>query len=230
MNLGKENVSCMPPAMDGSNTPYSKEELEKKISKIHIHLGAYEYDEAVKLSNKVLARHPNNCKALEMRASVATEMSDFNSALCFLNKAIAAEPFSGYSKYLAKAQISTDETALQCYQKAIELIKLSISQRSASKSYEDDESMDIDHDANEESTSNKEDEDETSLESDLSSVFCSIAELYLTDLCDEATAEESCINAIKEAVKADPSNAEAHITKVSFDKIFLILFYICMLL
>merc|ERR1711962_1478573 len=51
---------------------------------------------------------------------------------------------------------------------------------------------------------------------ELSTTFCSIAELFMTDLCDEETAEEQCKSSINKAIEADPSNPEAYQQMASF--------------
>lgn len=54
------------------------------------------------------------------------------------------------------------------------------------------------------------------LKRDTSSAFCSVADLYMTDLCDEPDAESECSNAIENALKADETNPEAWQTKARF--------------
>lgn len=48
---------------------------------------------------------------------------------------------------------------------------------------------------------------------DISSAFCSLAELYMTDLCDEQDAETTCRNYIDRAIAADDKNPEAYKSK-----------------
>lgn len=43
----------------------------------------------------------------------------------------------------------------------------------------------------------------------LSNAICSVAELYMTDLCDEENAEEECQSCIQRSIDADKSNPEA---------------------
>ena len=50
-------------------------------------------------------------------------------------------------------------------------------------------------------------------EREMSNAFCAIAELFMTDLCDEKEAETECGNAVDDAVKSDPGNPEAFQTK-----------------
>jgi hypothetical protein len=45
--------------------------------------------------------------------------------------------------------------------------------------------------------------------SEISTAFCSVAELYLTDLCDQDGAQEACINCAERALQFDPRNVQA---------------------
>jgi tetratricopeptide (TPR) repeat protein len=49
----------------------------------------------------------------------------------------------------------------------------------------------------------------------ISSVYCSIAELYQTDLCELPEAEQKCEEAVRMALEADPQNPEAYQTQAS---------------
>lgn len=204
------------------NKTMNAQDIKADINQIDNHLAAYEYEEALKLSLIVLGKNPNNAKVLEMRATVATEMSDFDTALKYLNKAIVAEPSSGYSKYLAKAQLLSGNYSLESYKKAIEIIKINQQPTSiqSNGAKNNDESMEVESTSPEENIPDEshvnieEYKEEHSLERDLSSIYCSIAELYLTDLCDESDAESCCTAAIKSAMETDPTNAEAPIVKV----------------
>lgn len=44
----------------------------------------------------------------------------------------------------------------------------------------------------------------------VSTAYCSVAELFMTDLCDEEEAEEECRRSITKAIEADPTNPEAY--------------------
>ena len=51
---------------------------------------------------------------------------------------------------------------------------------------------------------------------ELSTAFCAVAELYMTDLCDVPDAETECLAAIERGCSADPTNPEALQTKARF--------------
>ena len=83
------------------------------------------------------------------------------------------------------AQLFTGEESLQLYTKGIQILT------SARHSETDDE------------VKAKE------LSRSLSNAICSVAELYMTDLCDEENAEEECQSCIQRSIDADKSNPEA---------------------
>ena len=67
--------------------------------------------------------------------------------------------------------------------------------------------------------SRNQEKDETKIKElsrSISNAFCSVAELFMTDLCDEDDAEEECQKCIQEAIDADKENPEALQTKARY--------------
>ncbi|XP_068223940.1 uncharacterized protein [Palaemon carinicauda] len=56
----------------------------------------------------------------------------------------------------------------------------------------------------------------SSLVHQMSSAYCSVAELFMTDLCDEEDAETQCQTNISKAIEVDPSNPEAYQSMASY--------------
>jgi len=50
----------------------------------------------------------------------------------------------------------------------------------------------------------------------LSEAYCNVAELYMTDLCQEKNAQSSCERSVEAALEADRTNAGAYIVATSF--------------
>ena len=50
----------------------------------------------------------------------------------------------------------------------------------------------------------------------VSSALCAVAELFMTDLCDEPDAEENCQKSFQAAIAADQENPEAWQTKARY--------------
>ncbi|KAH7962711.1 hypothetical protein HPB52_017596 [Rhipicephalus sanguineus] len=50
----------------------------------------------------------------------------------------------------------------------------------------------------------------------LSSAYCAMAEIYMTDCCDEEDAEQQCSEFVQKSIQADPSNPEAFQAQANF--------------
>ncbi len=61
--------------------------------------------------------------------------------------------------------------------------------------------------------------DNVELKHDLSTAYCAVADLYMTDLCDEAEAEVEVTKAIESAIQAEETNPEALQTKARLELI-----------
>ena len=60
---------------------------------------------------------------------------------------------------------------------------------------------------------NLESEQSKETRKELASAFCAIAELYMTDLCDNPEAEHECSESVRKAIEADAKSPEAWQTK-----------------
>ncbi|CAG0916401.1 unnamed protein product [Notodromas monacha] len=182
--------------------PPSTAALLKKVNEC---LDAFQYELAKKFSQRSVESDPNNLEALEMHAVVLTECGDVDGAKVFYEKTIALKPDEGYSKYLGHAQLVDGIESLNSYSKAILLMEKALADI-------DDSSENSDEDDREEG----ENLSGTQLKTQLSSAHCSIAELFMTDLCDEPEAEGECKKHINQAIERDPKNPEGYQLMASF--------------
>ena len=97
--------------------------------------------------------------------------------------------------------------SLELYNKAIEIIT-NIAKEIESSSNKD---IQIDPKAEQKIANSPQ-----TLKQELSNSFCAVAELWMTDLCDESEAEHECDSNINKAIEADDSNPEAWQTKARF--------------
>lgn len=118
------------------------------------------------------------------------QAGDVENAKHCLGRAVTVQPDEGYRKFLSLAQLFDGQQSLQLYRQGIDII---------SKQQQASEGSDLSR--------------------DLSSTFCAIADLFMTDLCDEGDAESECTKAIESAVKADEKNPEAWQTKARLELI-----------
>ncbi len=104
-----------------------------------------------------------------------------------LGRAVTVQPNEGHSKFFSLAQLFEGQESLQLYRQGIKII--------------------------ESSSSTDADSSEKETKKELSNAYCAIAELYMTDLCDEDVAEKECEDCIRKSVEACDENPEAWQTK-----------------
>ncbi len=167
------------------SAPYTLDQVLDKGDEL---LDSYQYDVAQKFIHRALEMNPDSVRALQMAATILLEAGDVESAKHCLGRAVAVEPETGHGKYFSLAQIFGGREALQLYQKGIEIAART---RDATK----------------------EEEKLREISRELSNGLCSVAELYMTDLCDEEEAERECEAAVFKATEADNANPEAWQTK-----------------
>ncbi|KAJ8288432.1 hypothetical protein COCON_G00010910 [Conger conger] len=106
---------------------------------------------------------------------------------------VELSPEEGHSKYMYLGQIHTGVEAVQYFSKGIEVMLNTLEERTHSA---EGAAAASDHDA--ELTGK-----------DVSVAFCSVAEIFFTDLCMEEGAADKCKEAIERALQYDPDNPEA---------------------
>lgn len=126
-------------------------------------------------------------------------MGDGDGAKRCLGRAITVAPESGHGKYLSLAQLLEGREALGLYEKGMQLIRT----RLQDGGLEEPDPAAV----------GPERLKLQGLRRELSNCHCAVAELYMTDLCDEAEAEAECGANVDAAVAVDPDNPEAWQTK-----------------
>ncbi|XP_054712436.1 uncharacterized protein LOC129222042 isoform X2 [Uloborus diversus] len=165
-------------------------EVNVLIEEAESAIDTFNYDEADSKLTEVLKINPDDTKALEMLASVYIEQCKWFEVENLLKHCIEIAPSVGYSKFFSMAQLCNGKEALENYLKGVEIIEKELE--------------------NVENILPSEEKNKPSLQRNLSDAYCSIAEIYMTDCCDEENAEENCANAINYAMKVDPSNPDAY--------------------
>ncbi len=153
----------------------------------------FRYDEALEVCSRILAQDPRHIGGLLMKATVAIDQGKVEEAVQILNEAIAIEPEDGFEKYTALAQLSVGDDALRLFEKAVAILtRIAASLRGE----EEEDGCGVG-------------EDELLVRAELSSIYCSMADLYLTDLCFHEAADVKCEELIGRAMEMVPSNYEA---------------------
>ena len=162
------------------------EQAEKSMENFQIEL-------AEKFCRRALQVDPRNVEALEMTATVLQELGQSEEARQLLQHAIELEPDTGHAKYLALGQTLAGREAFECLRKGVTIMERDFERAAASSSSSGSLS---------------------GLE--VSNGFCALAELFLTDLCDEPNAEKSCEEYCARALQFEPNNSDALQLKASF--------------
>lgn len=196
------------------------------LARAQEYIDCFQYENAQKYCQEALKREPDYVPALETSATLCLETGNLDGAKHCLGRAITLQPDEGYSKYLSMAQLMEGNDSLQCYQKGIEILSETValtqkSENNISKDTPEAENMGAENgtineemlsdgakaDVNEQPEELK--EEKAALIRKISTACCSVAELYMTDLCDEEEAENQCLAYINKAIEADSSNPEA---------------------
>ena len=161
----------------------------------------YNYEMAQKFVERALTINSDHPRALETAASLLLENGEMEKAKQCLGRAITVNPNQGHAKYFSLAQLFSGEDSLNVYKEGIRILEETLPQ--------------LDQESDEVKEGKKE----------LSSAYCAISELYMTDLCDNPEAEEECTKCAQKCVEIDEKNPEAwqtkarlHLIKSEFDE------------
>jgi len=153
------------------------------LTKVEELVENFNYDLALQFSEKALSLEPRNTCVLETMGNIYAELGNAESAKQHYMKAVALEPKDGHVKYLYLGQLSEGVEAVKFYNEAIDIMKGTVTE---------DESSGVGN-------------------RDISNVYCSLAELFMTDCCMEENAEEECEKACQQALQTDGENPEAYL-------------------
>lgn len=116
------------------------------------------------------------------------------TAIQHLLEAEKLKPGSSHERYLALGQLHSGMESLHYYQQGIAKVKHELGELPPALPGEDPDVTD----------------ERNSLNEVLSNAYCAIADLYVTDLCDEDNAQNECEKNLHDSVRACPSNPEPY--------------------
>ncbi|XP_031564050.1 probable assembly chaperone of rpl4 [Actinia tenebrosa] len=171
---------------NGENKTYSVEDLLQKIEEC---METFNYQLAQKFCERGLELDANHLLLLETAGAVFLETGEAEKAKKCFQHAIELCPDEGHAKYMYIGQILQGQEAVEAFTKGIELMisTMNSSSKGAAKS-------------------------DTVSPNDVSTAYCSLAEIYMTDECFDTEAENKCFECCQKAVEYDPSNPDAYQT------------------
>lgn len=182
MPARKSNKSKKKGSGKASQTKLSFEQLCEQAEQC---LVMVEPQQAITLLQQALSMSPEGTPAMDLLAQAYLELGQPDDALVWLEKSTKLAPEDNFHKWMSSGAIMSGFSALECFQKGVVLMQRDLQQ-----------------------CEEKDEQSELALE--ISSAYCAMSELYVTDLCDEACAEAECEKMLQAAVEACPANANAH--------------------
>ncbi|XP_072268910.1 uncharacterized protein [Pyxicephalus adspersus] len=173
------------------NKTAQKYSIHQLLEKIEDYMDNFNYEMAQLFCQRALDMEPDNLDILETMGNICMELGDTDKAKQVLLRAVELSPEKGHAKYMCLGQIHCEEDALQYFHKGLTIMINTYknqSQESGAASWPNQNEVTA---------------------TDISAAFCSIAEIYLTDLCMEDGAGDKCKEAIEKALEYNPNNPES---------------------
>ncbi|KAM4026896.1 uncharacterized protein ACNLHF_022776 [Anomaloglossus baeobatrachus] len=142
-----------------------KYSIHQLLEKTEEYLDNFNFEMAQLFCQRALDLEPENLEILDTMGNICMELGNAEKAKQVLLQAVALSPEKGHAKYMCLGQIHCKEEALQYFQKGLEIMicaHQSQPQVSGAANFSDE--MEV-------------------TTKDVSAAFCSVAEIYLTDLC-----------------------------------------------
>ncbi|KAM4601489.1 uncharacterized protein ACJ7VT_021218 [Polymixia lowei] len=173
---------------------YSAQQLLEKTEEC---MDSFDFEMASRFCQRAVDLDPTNLQALDMLGHIHSELGDTQKAKGVFLRAVELSPDEGHSKYMYLGQIHTGQEAVDYYTRGIQIL-LSAMDKQAQTTQEL---------AGAAAPSDKDPELPTA--KDVCVAYCSVAEIYLTDLCMEEGASDKCRESIEKALHYHHDNPEA---------------------
>ncbi|KAG9283621.1 putative assembly chaperone of rpl4 [Astyanax mexicanus] len=168
--------------------------VDQLLEKTEESMDNFDFPMAKMFCQRALDMEPTNLSVLNMLGNICAELGDVDKAKQVFLKAVELSPEEGHSNYMYLGQIHAGMEAVQYFSKGIKVMLNAIDKQAQEAGDMGAAAM-----PSEPSISAK----------DVSVAFCSIAEIFFTDLCMEEGAAEKCKEAIEKALHYDQHNPEA---------------------
>ncbi|XP_038125408.1 probable assembly chaperone of rpl4 [Cyprinodon tularosa] len=179
-----------------------KYSVQQLLEKTQEYMDSFDFEMASLFCQRALDVDSNNLQALDLLGNICSELGDMEKAKSVFLRAIDLSPDVGHSKYMYLGQIHTGLEAVDYYTSGIQVLLSALGKQDAM--------------AQDGATGTTEEKDEVPSTKDVSVAYCSLAEIYLTDLCMEEGAADKCREFIEKALQYHHDNPEAHQLMASY--------------
>nr|XP_046255426.1 probable assembly chaperone of rpl4 isoform X2 [Scatophagus argus] len=170
---------------------YSVQQLLEKTEEC---IDTFDFEMAGLFCQRALDIDSNNLQALDMLGHIYSELGDVQKAKGVFLRAVELSPDQGHSKYMYLGQIHTGQEAVDYYMRGIQVLLAALDQQTTAQAG---------------AAAPPDEEPELPTAKDVCAAYCSIAEIYLSDLCMEEGASNKCREFIERALQYNSDNPEA---------------------
>ncbi|XP_072316960.1 uncharacterized protein [Eucyclogobius newberryi] len=170
--------------------------VEQLLEKTEECMDSFDFEMASLFCQRALDLEATNLHALDMLGNIYSEMGDTLKAKETLQRAVELSPDAGHRKYMSLGQIHTGQEAVDFYLKGIHVLLSALEKQAQTTGPLGASAF-------------PEEDTDLPTERDVSVAYCSIAEIYLTDLCMEEGAADKCKEFIERALHYRHDNPEA---------------------
>ncbi|TMW63443.1 hypothetical protein Poli38472_002384 [Pythium oligandrum] len=160
----------------GNKADYSVAEL---VAKAETLVDQCQPELAIRFYEKALAKEPSNTTLLDIVGELSLELDNPERAHAAFQQSIQLAPAQNPSKWFYLSQLVPGEDAEKYTTQGITYLQAELQHLDAQSA------------------------EAQVIKKQISDAFCSLGELYMTDLCDEDDAETKCENFFQEAMKFD---------------------------
>lgn len=174
-----------------------KYSVRQLLEKTEEYMDSFDFEMACLFCQRALDVDSANLQALDMLGHICSELGDTQKAKGAFLRAVELSPDVGHSKYMYLGQIHTGQEAVDYYTKGIQVLLSALDKQAQATQAQAAAAAPPDEDA------------ELPTAKDVCVAYCSIAEIYLTDLCMEEGAADKCREFIERALQYHHDNPEA---------------------
>ncbi|KAM6910042.1 uncharacterized protein FYW49_012030 [Xenentodon cancila] len=170
--------------------------VQQLLEKTQDYMDSFDFEMARLFCQRALDVDSNNLQALDILGHIYSELGDVQKAKGIFLRAAELSPDEGHSKYMYLGQIHTGQEAVNYYTRGIQVLLSTLEKQEAAT-------------AQAGAAAPTDEDRELPTAQDVSVAYCSIAEIYLTDLCMDERAADKCREFIELALKYHHDNPEA---------------------
>ena len=185
MDVAEAPLKSALTSLSGPAAP-SESMIATLLGAAQAHADTLDMDAAISVYQQVLKTSPLCVTALDGLGDACLQAGDTEQAISALTRSIELHPDGGHERYMNLGQLCEGASALSWLERGVALVR---AQREAAS------------DAAGPTSTAGPSEPQLEATRALATALCSIAEVFLTDACDEPEAEERCNAAATEAVE-----------------------------